>query len=228
MATLDVLDYLVKLDEALVGRLGPAERKMARKDVRRTLEDLAFRFAILDERVMPEDLDYARALEVLKEPDATARVLERRAPVYRKRRVRKGITTAVVLVGLALFVGAFSNFVTSERADVLVDGWLVGSPTPQSKSESREFTVPHGTSRLQLSGPVVVLTDRESVRENTVTVLLMDPSGQIRFEKVFTSANAVYAKTTVEVPTPGAWTLLVDFRDAAGSAELTVLGVSAK
>lgn len=226
MATLDVLDYTVRLDEALLPHLNPAERKMATREVRRLVEDLAFRFAFMDDRVMPEDIDYARALEAIKPPPAAAPVLARRAPVYRKRRVRKSITTLLVLLFLTVSVGAFANLVASERADVLVDEWRVGSSTPRSVSESQSFTVPAGTSRLQLAGPVIVLGDRTGERLNTITVTLLDPQGNARFAQEFTSQNSVYAKRAFEAPPPGEWTLLVDFREAAGSAELTVLAVT--
>lgn len=225
MATLDVLDYVVRLDDALAGSMPAPERKLVTRDVRRLVEDFAFRFAFLDGRVAPDDIDYARALEALKEPARAAEAFAAKRPRYRRRVVRKRVVSYLVLLFLVLAGTAFATLVTSEEADPLVDEWKEGSRTPVTQSYSRTFDVAPGTSRLQFSAQVILLAGDDAPDGSGITFLILDPAGNVRAERTFTGRNSVYHKGAIEAPGPGTWEVFVDFHDAAGSSDVTVLGV---
>lgn len=225
MATLDVLDYVVRLDEALARVMPPGERKLATRDVKHLVEDLAFRFAFMDGRVAPDDIDYARALEALKDPPRAADSFAAHRPRYRKRVMRKRVVSWTVLALVALAGTAFATLVTSEEADVLVDQWRVGYAERATESHRLGFDVVEGTKRLQFTAQVIVTGGRDAPAGSSITFLVLDPAGNVKAERTFAGTTSVYYKGAIEAPGPGRWEVFVDFHDAAGASDVTILGV---
>lgn len=232
MASLDVLDYQVGLDAELA-KPGPEGaplleaplRKQAIRDARRTIDMMAFRFAVADEWPLPEDLDYLRALEAMKPPAAAAAVLARQRPVYARRRVRRLATTWIVLGVLMLVVAGGWWVATSETADTLAlvvesTNTLPGDET-HTFAITRNFTVEPEVNRLHLDGTVIVTRDSPGVIE----VRLLDPSGQLAYYESFNPRDGNYIRHNVLQPAPGEWQLIVDFLDVQGSARVSVDGV---
>lgn len=227
MSSLDLLDYQVGLDEALArpgpdGKplLAPALRRQAVKEARRVVDAMAFRFALMDERPLPEDLDYLRALEAVKAPPGAAEVLARRGPHYARTRRRRLVTTWTVLALIAALVGSGAWLVTSEKADVLA---VVShaAAVEATFSPNATFYVDEATTRLHVDG--TVLLQRDST--GGIEVRLLDPDGRVRLEESFYPGGNVYLRHNEYDPAPGLWTLLVDFNSAQGSARVEVLGV---
>lgn len=222
MASLDVLDHLHTLEQALAARnkLPANLRKQALKDVRRALDAMAFRFAILDERPLPEDLDYLRAIEAIKTPDKTAEVLERRQPYYAKTRRRRLVTTWVTLAILAAAIGGLYYLGTSEKATTLAS--FNERPGAEiTYSVNRTFTVEPQVNRLHLDGSFFL--SRQS--QGTVDIRLIDPTGKVAYTKTYSAASNNWLRDNIYQPTPGVWTAILDYNSAAGSAQLTVDGV---
>lgn len=227
MSSLDLLDYQVGLDAALA-RPGPdgrpllpaALRRQAVKDARRVVDAMAFRFALLDDRPLPEDLDYLRALEAVKAPPQAAEVLARRRPHYARVRRRRLTTTWVVLAVLGLLVGGVVHIATLEKAEVLAT--IVHSTGATGTfSPNATFVVDGNVTRLHLDGTILV--HRESA--GVVEVRLVDPDGRTAFYDAYGARGNVYLRENVYDPKPGEWTLLVDFSGARGSVRVEVLGV---
>jgi len=221
MASLDVLDYQAGLDAALAkAGMEPAFRRAAMKDARRVVDAMAFRFAILDERPLPEDLDYLRALEAVKPPEKAADVLLARRPVYARARRRRLVTTWLALSIVSLAIVGLVVGATSEEAIelALIDR---GTGPGASPSANATFTVTEEMTRLHLDGTVLLAKASPGV----VEVWLIDPTGQPRvFESFYANGN-IYLRENVYDPIPGVWTLTVDFLDASGSARVTVDGI---
>ena len=227
MSSLDLLDYQVGLDAALArpgpdGRplLAPALRRQAVKDARRVVDDMAFRFALLDERPLPEDLDYLRALEAVKPPEQAATVLARRQPHYARVRRRRLTTTWTILAILGLMAGGLYWAATSEVADTLA---VVNhnTRTDPERSPSATFLVDENVTRLHLDGTILLRRDSPGA----VEIRLLDPDGREAFFETYVPGGNVYLRENVENPRPGTWTLLVDFNGAQGSARVDVMGV---
>ena len=219
MASLDVLDYLTGLDAALAPRLPAALRRSALRDARRVVDMLAFRFAILDERAMPEDLDYLRAIEAMKPADRAAEVLARRRPLYARKRRRRLATTWTVLAVLAAAAGGLAWLATSETAQTLT--YVNEHPfSDVTYSVNRTFVVEPAVNRLHVSGDVFV---RGS--DGNVDVFLKDPHNVTVLHETFNAASGNYLRENILSPTPGVWTLWVDYNQAHGSVAVTVDGV---
>ena len=227
MSSLDLLDYQVGLDAALAkpgpdGRplLAPGLRRQAVKEARRVVDAMAFRFALLDERPLPEDLDYLRALEAVKPPGRAAEVLARRRPHYVRVRRRRLMTTWVTLAVLAVVATGAAVLATSEKADTLasINHSTVATGLYQPNAT---FLVEENVTRLRVDGSVFVSKDSTG----TVEVRLLDPQGVERLYEVFAARGNVYLRENVYDPLPGRWTLLVDFNGAEGSARVDVSGV---
>lgn len=225
MSSLDLLDYQTGLDEALAqpgpdGRplLPAALRRQAVKDARRVVDNMAFRFAIMEERPLPEDLDYLRALEAVKAPPDAARVLARRRPHYARVRRRRLATTWGILAILAILVGGLAWVATSEEAQVLA---TVSFGTRSAVyTQNATFDVDPNFTRLHLDGTLILARGTPG----TVEVRLLDPDGVQRFQETHTAQDTVYLRGNVAAR-PGTWTLLVDFNGAEGSARVDVMGV---
>lgn len=225
MSSLDLLDYQTGLDDALAqpgpdGRplLPPALRRQAVKEARKVVDGMAFRFALLDERPLPEDLDYLRALEAVKPPERAAEVLARRRPHYARVRRRRLATTWSILAVLAFLVGGLAWLATSEEAEVLA---TVNFGTRSALyTQNATFDVDGNVTRLHLDGTLILARGTPG----TVEVRLVDPDGVERFQEVHTAQDSVYLRGNVAAR-PGTWTLLVDFNGAEGSARVDVLGV---
>src|SRR5581483_9923831 len=175
VSSLDVLDYQVALDEALArpgaeGRalLPPSLRKAALRDVRRIVEAMAFRFALMDERALPEDLDYLRAIEAMKPPPRAAEVLARRRPIYARARRRRLTVTWVTLAIVVLGVVALAYGATSEKADRVVD-------LSTSRTAYANFTVDGNATRLHVDGTILPARGEEG----TIEIFLTSPSGHV-------------------------------------------------
>lgn len=224
MSSLDLLDYQAGLDAALAkpgpgGRapLPAGLRSAAVKEARRVVDAMAFRFALMDERPLPEDLDYLRALEAVKPPERAAEVLARRAPIYARARRRRLVTTWTVLPLVVALVGALAWAATSEKADTLAE---VNDRVTAPTSVERRFEVGDNITRLHVEGTFVV--PRDAV--GAIEVFLIDPSGRTRIYDSFVPGGNNYLRENVPDPEPGEWTLLVDY-GSEGSAFVRVNGV---
>lgn len=228
MSSLDVLDYQTGLEAALAKRgpegkplLEPALRRQAMRDVRRTIDALAFRFALIDERPLPEDLDYIRALEGLKAPDDVARVLAKRRPIYVRTRRRRLATTWTMLAVFALFAAGIAYAATLESADTLAEV----NVAQDEGDVLRTFTVPEGVSRLYVAATVIV--QREG---GPVTISLVDPDGREHLGEAgygaqFYTGDGNYLRENIPTPAAGNWTLLVSYGNG-GSVSVRVDAVT--
>lgn len=223
MASLDVLDYQVGLDAALAKRgpdgrplLDAPLRKQALKDARRTLDAMAFRFAILDERPLPEDLDYLRALEAMKPPERAAEVLARRRPAYQRVRRRRLVTSLVSLGIFALLVAGIVYVATLEEADVLAE-------FSASESTNATFVVTPEMTRLHVDGTIL----HAQGEVGNVEIFLYGPDGQTITLWPSGDARNNYLRRNLLPPelTPGEWRVFVDLNGGPGSVYLTITGV---
>ncbi|HVM44315.1 MAG TPA: hypothetical protein VM582_00165 [Candidatus Thermoplasmatota archaeon] len=217
MASLDVLDYQAGLDAELArAGLPAAYRRQAVKEARRIVDAMAFRFAVLDERPLPEDLDYLRALEAVKAPAAAAQVLLRRRPVYARVRRRRLTTTYGVLLFLALAIGGLAYVVTSEESVTLAE-------FSATRSTNHTFVVAENMTRLYVDATVLHPDDAVA----GVAIFLNGPEGQVVQLWPSGDARNNYLRRNIAPPTltPGEWTVLVDFNSGGGSVHLTILGV---
>ena len=218
MASLDLLDYQQALDAALAKEGLPAGlRRPAVKEARRVIDAMAFRFALMDERPLPEDLDYLRALEAVKPAPRAAAVLARRRGVYARNRVRRLTTTWGILLVFALVVGGFAWLVTSEEAIevALIDHNAAASVT---RPETRTFSVTDDVTRLHVDGTFLVNKNSRGVIE----IRLLDPNGETALYESYAAGGNIYLRHNVVEPMPGEWTLLVDYLDAQGSVRVSV------
>lgn len=222
MGSLDVLDYVTRLDEALVPHTRSAGlRHAAMRETRRLIEAMAFRFALMDERPLPEDLDYLRAIEAMKAPQQAAAVLARRLPHYAKQRRRRLTTTWTILAVIGLLIGALAYYATSEKAETLAS--ITQHPAVDVQfSVNKTFLVTPNMTRLHVDGSGFV----SKLSNGTVEVRLLDPDGVARVTQVFQARGDNYLRANVERPTIGRWTLLVDFNEAAGAVDVTVAGIT--
>lgn len=221
MASLDLLDFQMALDvELQKAGLPPGLRRSALKEARRVVEAMAFRFAILDERALPEDLDYLRALEAMQPAPRAAAVLARRRPVYAKARRRRLATTWLTLAIVALGITAIVYYGTSEVADTLA---LVSenNPTETTVAHYRNFTVGSNVTRLHVDGTILL----SKATKGVIEVFLIDPSNGTRVYESYASGGDIYLRQNVYAPQPGVWTLVVDFNEAQGSARVELTGV---
>lgn len=217
MASLDVLDLQAALDDALArAGLEPALRRQAVKEARRAVDAMAFRFAILDERPLPEDLDYLRAIEALKSPDEMAKVLLRRRGEYARVRRRRLVTTYGTLGVVALLLALLALLATSE-------GSVTYAEFSATTSTERSFVVTEDITRLYIDATVLHPDDAVS----SVTIFLHGPDGQVLQLWPSGDARNNYLRRNVLPPelVPGEWTVLVDFNAGGGSVHVTVLGV---
>lgn len=217
MASLDILDHQMGLDAALAkAGMEPKYRRAALKETRRLVEAMAFRFALMDERPLPEDIDYVRAIEAVKPVDRAAAVLLRRRPVYARQRKRRLVTTYGVLAVLALVIAAFAFMITSEEAVPLAE-------FSATQSTNRTFVVTESYTRLYVDGTVIHPTDAVA----GISIFLVGPNEEV--VQVWPSGDARnnYVRLNVLPPTltPGTWRVLVDFNEPGGSVHLTILGV---
>lgn len=218
VASLDVLDYQAGLDAELAkAGLAAPYRRQALKEARRVIDAMAFRFALMDERPLPEDLDYLRAVEAVKPPARAAPVFAARRPIYVKVRRRRLTTTYVTLALIVLFASTLAWYATSEESVVLAE-------FSANSNTNRTFEVTPEMTRLHLDA--TVLHPRDGVAG--VSIFLSGPQGRVI--QVWPSGDARnnYLRLNVEEPllVPGEWTLLVDFNDGTGSVSMTVLGVT--
>ncbi len=228
MASLDVLDFQLAVDAALA-EPGPsgapllpaALRSQAVREARHVVDAMAFRFALLDERALPEDSDYVRALDALKSPARVAEVLARRSPLYAAKRRRRLVTTWSVLGVIALVVVGFAFLITIEEADTLAS--LTGSATEDlgTITLQRNFTVAPEVDRLHLDGNIIVRTGSSGVIE----VRLIAPDGSIAFVEGYGDRSGNYLRANLLNPPPGQWTLIIDFLAVNGAATVSVDGV---
>jgi hypothetical protein len=222
VASLDVLDYTTRLDRALAAHTRSAGlRRAALREARRLIDAMAFRFAILDERPLPEDLDYLRALEAMKPPEAAAAVLARRLPAYARARRQRLVFTWTVLVVVGLLAGGLVYLATSERATELAAIHQSAAVNVQYTAE-RDFNVTSQMTRLHVDGSVFLGRDANG----TVLVSLVDPTGQAQMSQSFSPNGDNYLRYNVVSPMPGPWRLLVDFDQADGSVDVTVDGIT--
>ena len=224
MASLDVLDYLQGLDAALAERgMAPAYRRQALKDARRAIDAMAFKFAILDERPLPEDLDYLRAIEAMKQPDRAAPVLERRLPVYRRVRGRRLMTTGVVLLVLATLVGGLAWLATSETStDLATLTYGVDDDSGATVTRTAAFTVTPEMDRVYLAGTIFVAAGSRG----DIELFLKGPNNETVLFESYADRGTHYLRENAYDPAPGEWTLIVDFNGAKGSVHVDVSGIT--
>lgn len=230
MSSLDVLDYQTGVEEALARRgpdgrplLEAPLRRQALRDVRRLIDALAFRYAIIDDRPLPEDLDYIRALEGLKRPDAVAPVLARRRPHYQRVRRRRLTTSWTVLGVILLFIAGLLYVATLEKAEEVA---LVNERGDAGAVFEQTFTIGEEITRLHVDGTIVVAKDAGG----PIVVSLIGPDNREylgtegRLGAEFTSRGGNYLRENVNSPIAGEWTLRVNY-GGAGSAMVTVLAI---
>jgi len=230
VASLDVLDYQVALDNALAAR-GPAGapllpaplRRQAIKDARRVLDAMAFRFALIDERALPEPIDYVRALEAMQPADKAAAVLARRAPIYRRVRRRRRVTSYSALIIIGLFVASLVYFGTSETAEELA---LINYRTFEPGAvdvRNVSFAVTPDMNRLHVDGTVIVDQDATG----SLHLSLIAPDGSTAFVVSYGPGGTNYVRHNIYAPAAGTWQLRIDYDYAAATARVTVDGIRA-
>lgn len=219
MASLAVREYLIEVEEALEDRMGRAERKMARRDVRSLVQDMAFRLAARKQRPAPEDIDYELALEALRPPEETAAILAEKRGSYTQRKWRSRARTAGVLLVLAL-VGALAvQAMTSQTADPVFT-YDNASENRTSASTLRTFPVADGYDRLDYRVRGIVTS-----HEGEIRVTLLDPGNQAVYQEAFTRDSGLWTRGNLPGAEPGDWSLVVDYREASGSVHVEVSGV---
>lgn len=222
MASLAVREYLMELEEELEGVLGRAERKIARREVRGLVQDMAFRLAARKERPAPEDIDYEIALEAMRPPAEAAEVLAGRADEFRRRKwAKRGRTAAVVLV--LMLVGILAVQAMTSETSVPVYSYTNGSENRTTASTVDTFEVEGDYRRLQYQVRGFLSSD-----EGLIRVTLLDPGNQAVVQESFTPEAGLHAQGTVPEVPRGTWTLVVDFQDASGSVRVDVRGVRAR
>lgn len=212
-----MLDYQAGLDAALArAQLPAALRRQAIKEARRVIDALAFRFALMDERPLPEDLDYLRALEAVKPPERAAEVLAKRRPIYAANRRRRLITTWTILLVIIGASAALAYAVTSEESVVLAE---FGTQV----TTNRTFVVTENMTRIHVDATVLHPTDAVA----GVEMYLYGPDE--RSIRLWPSVDARnnYLRVNIAPPelTPGEWRLFVDFNEGGGSVYVTLIGV---
>ncbi|HWG89221.1 MAG TPA: hypothetical protein VNZ52_00080 [Candidatus Thermoplasmatota archaeon] len=229
MATIEVLDYLTRLEAQMEANGVPSgERKLARREVRHLIDDLAFRFAAMDERVMPEELDYARALEAIREPHLAAATLEPARPRLRRVRKRKLVTSLTILALLAVAVGGLFYLAGTQEAEPLLNDFTVSHLRPATDAPTKpltttrmvNFTVP-GDRDYQLLRFVI---EPALVTEGTIRVTVLDPEDADAWSRTFTVETVRYAKIDLP-PQEGRWRVIVDFEKAYGAVTVNVDGI---
>ncbi|HVL47343.1 MAG TPA: hypothetical protein VM889_02170 [Candidatus Thermoplasmatota archaeon] len=222
MITLDVLDWLARLDDALENRLTFAERKLARREAKSLIEDMAFRFGMFEERPLPDDIDYARALEALKDPPAAAAAFVARKPVYKARVRRKRFTRIAVLALVVVGGWAFADFATSEVATPLVN-IADGGIDPMTKSNETTFVVTPDFTRVRFDANVRVFND-----DGLVIVTVRDPDGLVVWTQDFSRRGTGVAHRNIQGDElkAGEWTVRYEFGDAAGHLHVEAHGVT--
>jgi hypothetical protein len=221
LASLDVLDYLQGLETALASRLPAGLRRPAVREARRVLETLAFRFAILDERPLPEDLDYLRAIEAMKPPARAAEVLARRRPIYARARRRRLITTWTILAFLAIAIGGLAYLATSEKADT-VAAVNQRAAVDVSYAVVKNFTIAPNVNRLHVAGDFSLGKATSGTIEVRLRYLGTDNAPVNETSLTFNARERDYLRENVLDPKPGNWQLFVDFEQVTGSAIITV------
>lgn len=215
----DMLDHLARVDDHLEGRMPGSERKLVRRDARRLIEDLAFRFAFLDGRLAPADIDYARALEALKPPPRAAEgILSRRAG-YTRRARRALVSRLATLAVVASLLGGLALLALSETSVPLAT-YVGGGPEARSASDPQTVVVPAGLDRVYLVVHPIVRG------EGAVTVTVFGPSSEVLYQRIFTRGDT-YADANLPA-TPGEWLLVVDYHDAVANARIELTGVRAR
>lgn len=217
MVSLDVLDFQVALDDALAAAgLEPALRRQAVKEARRTIDAMAFRFALMDERPLPEDTDHLRAIDAIHEPTRVAQVLVRRRPLYASVRRRRLFTTYTTLTIIALLIAGLAYVATSEESVTLAEFSAMSST-------NRTFQVTEDYTRLYVDATVLHPDDDVS----GITIFLSGPEGRVFQLWPSGDARNNYLRETILPPdlVPGEWTLLVDFNGGGGSVYVTLLGI---
>lgn len=220
MASLDLLDYLQGLDAALAPALAPALRRQALRDARRVIDAMAFRFALMDERPMPEDLDYLRALEAVKPPARAAPALLARAPHYRRVRARRLGTTFVTLGIVGLAIAGLAWLATSESSQDLAT-LTYATIGEETRAIDATFTITPEMDRIYLAGTIFVSPDSTG----SIDVYLTGPDQVPRLIASYADRGTYYLRENEYDPAAGDWTLLVDFNDVRGSAHIEVSGV---
>lgn len=222
-----MLDYTTALEEALVaqGVRSAGIRRMAMREARRLIDAMAFRFALMDERPLPEDLDYVRAIEAMKAPAQAAAVLARKAPQYASARRRRLALSWGVLALVVLLVGGLAWIATSEKGEIVAH-ITQNAAVDVQYSNNTTFTVDPGVVRLHLDGSVFVTTGSSGDIEVRL-YRTNETTGDVETAYVgdFYPRGDNYPRFDLEYPKPGTWTLLVDFDQAHGSADVSVQAI---
>lgn len=222
MASLATREYLMELEEELEGRLGRAERKMARREVRGLVQDMAFRLAAQKGRPAPEDIDYEIALEAMRPPAEAAEILARRADEFRRRKWTKRARTAGVLLVLVV-LGALAVQAMTSETSVPVYSYTNGTANRTTSSTTATFQVSEDYRRLHYRIRGFLSSDGGLIR---VTVL--DPGNQVVARETFTPESGLYSQGNIPEVPQGTWRLVVDFHDAAGSVRVDLRGIQGR
>ncbi len=211
-------EYALALDEVLEDRLTAKERKLAWREVRGVIDDLAFSHSLREGRIPPSDDDYHLALEAVKPPAAAAEVFVRRQPVYAGRVRRKRITTWSILLFLALFGTLSWGFITSEASEPLIS--YSDGGTGLEQDTFRTFNVTRDYTRLEIVANVF--------SSSFVEVMIIDPRGDPVWSQTF-GEDRNWAHGAVASPLDGQYLLRVRFvgEAAANAISVDVRGVYA-
>lgn len=222
MASLATREYLMELEEELEDRMGRAERKIARREVRGLVQDMAFRLAAQKRRPAPEDIDHEIALEALRPPEEAAEVLAGRADEFRRRKWAKRGRTAAILLVLAL-VGVLAVQAMTAETTVPVHSYTNASENRTNSSTTEVFDVSGDHRRLQYQVRAFL-----SNPEGTIRVTVLDPGNGVAIQEAFTADSGAHRQGTVAEVPQGSWRLVVDFVDAAGSVRVDLRGVTGR
>lgn len=220
MVSLDARAYLLEVEAALEEAGMPRrQRKLAVREVRSLLQEMAFDLAARKREPSPRDLHHDLALQAMKPPEATARVLMDRRDTYRDRTRRKRWRTLALLVLVVVAGIAVWSFSTSQASDPVYT-WTKGVPNATTASYMDNFTVEEGYERLDLELRVLQVSEGGSF-----TVWLFDPDHETVLHQEFDHTEGTpYVRRTLP-PTAGTWQVVVDLHDVEGSFRLDVRGV---
>ncbi len=193
-------EYALALDDLLVHELTPQERKLAWREIRAIIEDMAFNYAVREKRIPPREEDYVHALAAIKPPGEVQHTFVRRKPVYAKRVKRKRITTWSVLFVLVAFSALAWTFATSEASEA-VFSYADGGADLKADT-LKPFNVTRPYERLEITANVF--------SGSFVELMLIDPRGEPVWSQTF-GKDRNWAHGSVAAPLEGQYFFRVRF-----------------